>query len=173
MKGLRSATVIFSILAFPVFATAIIMLAGGQQSSINIEDAFFSAVLKVRESEVEGAEERRIQDFATRLNVILEMIEEAHEAEKEGRPEESRVLAARAEVLLQEIVRDADEEKAAATEGGTQQRLLAAILVPVASVIMTILSVHTLRYARRRSVERLFQMRILGKGDEKENQSKD
>ncbi len=156
------------VIAIPVLVSTGCMLTSSFGLSITSDSRLVSAVLSVMKSEAEGARREQIQSLGLKLNQALELMQKADEAGKQELLDQSRVLLSQAEDLLNGVTSAANTERALAAERASQQRILAIILVPVLSAIITVAAAYTLRYVRARSVERLFRMRITGGKNEQE-----
>ena len=169
MRGSGRIPLTLLAIGFAIFVAANCISASSQEFSTNAGAKFFSAVLLAREAQIEGVQRDTMRELAARLNVALQLLEEADEAKNEGRLGSAQTLLSSAEELLEDILRAARAEKAAAVERASQLRTLTIVLVPVLSAIITVVTGYVLRYVRRRSVERLFKMLIVVKReDEKE-----
>jgi hypothetical protein len=153
------AALIFLVLGPPIIGVVTHIFASSQQPS-KTDTQFLSAFLLVQEAEIAGGQREKIQELAGKLNAALELLEKADEAKLKGDLNSAQTSSSSASGLLEDIVRTAEVEKTAAQEKASQLRTLTIILVPVLSVIVTVVVSYVLRYARKRSIERLFKMRI-------------
>ena len=168
MRGSGRIPLTLLAIGFAIFVAANCISASSQEFSTNAGAKFFSAVLLAREAQIEGVQRDTMRELAARLNVALQLLEEADEAKNEGRLGSAQTLLSSAEELLEDVLRAARAEKVA-VERASQLRTLTIVLVPVLSAIITVVTGYVLRYVRRRSVERLFKMLIVVKReDEKE-----
>jgi len=125
-----------------------------------VDPKLISGVLKVREAETEGAPKERIADFSKTLNLVLELLEKAEEEKTGGNFESAQASVFKAESMLVNVVEAAEREKLDAANRNQQQKTIAIILVPLLSLIVTFVGTRTLGYLRKRSLERLFRMKI-------------
>ena len=130
---------------------------------------FGKAVLAVREAEASGAEPIQLGLLVERLNLVVGMIGRAEQLVGRGEVEEAAVQLRRSVEVSREVVGKAAvlrEEGARSTYYG---RLLSFGMVPVASLLVTIISHFSWRWLRRREVERIMRSEIReGKGAREE-----
>lgn len=168
MRSSSVATLIFLVLGLPIVGVVAHIFASSQQPS-KADTQFLSAFLFVQEAEIAGGQREKIQELAGKLNAALELLEKADEAKLKGDLNSAQASSSSASGLLEDITRTAELEKTAAEEKASQLRTLTITLVPVLSVIATVVVSYVLRYARKRSIERLFKMKIAVKrGEENE-----
>lgn len=121
---------------------------------------FGKAVLAVREAEASGAEPTQLRLLVEKLNLIVGMIGRAEQLVGRGEAEEAAVQLRQSVEFSREVVGKAVVLREEGTRSTHYGRMLSFGMVPVASLLVTVMCYFSWRWLRRREVERIMRSEI-------------
>jgi len=171
MNATRSAFILLILCTLFIsltFVSAPPILATSEQSDApeeiqNAEQQFREAFAAVREAEAAGAEENQIAALAERLNLALNLIEQA-KRDGQGNSTNTDETVAQVTYLCNQLKGEAHQLRDAARKSSHYNKILVFSAVPVAALIVTLCVHYGLKWWRRSEVERVMKMEIREKG---------
>jgi len=147
------------------FVSAPPILATSEQSDSpneiqNAEQQFREAFAAVREAEAAGAEENQIAALVERLNLALNLMEQAKQGYAQGNSTNTDEAVAQATYLCNQLKGEANQLRDAALTSSHHNKILLFSMVPVAALIVTLCVHYGLKMWRRSDVERVMKMEI-------------
>jgi len=145
------------------------ILATSEQSNApeeiqNAEQQFKEAFAAVREAEAAGAEENQIAALAERLNLALNLIEQA-KRDGQGNSSNTYETVAQAAYICNQLQDEAHQLRDAARKSSDYNKILVFSAVPVAALIVTLCVHYGLKWLRRSEVDHVMKMEIKEKGE--------
>ena len=148
-----------------VFVSAPPILATSEQNNAleeiqNAEQKFKEAFTAIREAEAAGAKENQIAALVERLNMALNLIEQAKRDYAQGNSTNTNETAAQAAYISNQLKDEATQLRDAALTSSLYTKILIFSLVPVAALIVTLCVHYGLKRWRRSEVERVMKMEM-------------
>lgn len=126
----------------------------------NAEQQFKEAFASIREAETAGAGENQIASLVDRLNLALNLIEQAKRESEQGDITGIGETTAQAAYILNQLQDEANQLRDAALTSSYYYKVLLYSIVPVAALIVTVCIHYGLRWWRRSEVERIMKLEI-------------
>ena len=128
------------------------------------------ALAAVREAEAAGAEEPALRRLVERLNVAVSLIDRAENLQLQGDVEGARVQAEQCIQASREIVSQAMQLRDEASQRAYYGRLLTFVLVPVASMLLTVAIHYSWKRWSKHEKDRMMGMVISRVNEPKEKE---
>lgn len=139
-------------------ASALPILATSQQDNAleeiqNAEQQFHEAFTAIREAEAAGAEGNQIANLIERLNIALNLIEQANSTN-------TNETASQAAYISNQLKDEANQLRESALTSSLYTKIFVFGMVPVAALIVTLCVHYGLKRWRQSEVERVMKMEI-------------
>ncbi len=142
------------------FTTGVSVLQGRAESLSRAQLELGRAIVAVREAEAAGADQGRVKDLVNQLNLALSMIDTGQQFLSAGDIAGADLQAQRIIELTTKLGSDAGRLRDESVQKTYYGRIFTFAMVPVASLLLTVVAHYGWIWWGRREVERLMRMEI-------------